>query len=63
MTCQRYGLGERLHEGTDHETFPDRDHVRTVLFAYIEVSSTRQRVHTTLDYQTPEPYERRGVCA
>jgi transposase InsO family protein len=51
------------NEGTDHETFPDRDHARTALFAYIELFYNRQRVHATLDYQTPEQYERRRGCA
>ena len=51
------------NEGTDHETFPDRDHARTALFAYIEVFYNRQRVHATLDYQSPEQYERRRACA
>jgi transposase InsO family protein len=51
------------NEGTDHETFPDRDHARTALFAYIELFYNRHRVHATLDYQTPEQYERRGPCA
>jgi transposase InsO family protein len=51
------------NEGTDHETFPDRDHARAALFAYIEVFYNRQRVHATLDYQSPEQYERRRACA
>ena len=51
------------NEGTDHETFPDRDHARTVLFAYIELFYNRQRVHATLDYQSPDQYERQGACA
>ncbi len=51
------------NEGTDHETFPDRDHARTALFAYIELFYNRQRVHATLDYQSPDAYERRGTCA
>jgi transposase InsO family protein len=51
------------NEGTDHETFPDRDHARVALFAYIELFYNRQRVHATLDYQSPDQYERRGACA
>jgi len=51
------------NEGTDHETFPDRDQARTALFAYIELFYNRQRVHATLNYQSPEQYERRGACA
>ncbi len=51
------------NEGTDHQTFHDRDHARAVLFDYIELFYNRQRVHTTLDYQNPEQYERRGSCA
>lgn len=51
------------NEGTDHETFPDRDHARTALFAYIELFYNRHRIHATLDYQTPEQYEHRRACA
>jgi transposase InsO family protein len=51
------------NEGTDHETFPDRDQARTALFAYIELFYNRQRIHATLGYQTPEQYERRRACA
>jgi transposase InsO family protein len=51
------------NEGTDHVTFPDRDHARTALFAYIELFYNRHRVHATLGYQSPEQYERRGACA
>ena len=51
------------NEGTDHETFPDRDHARAALFAYIELFYNRQRIHATLKYQTPEQYERRRACA
>jgi putative transposase len=51
------------NEGTDHVTFPDRDHARTALFSYIELFYNRQRVHATLGYQSPEQYESRGACA
>ncbi len=51
------------NEGTDHGTFPDRDHARSALFAYIDLFYNRQRVHATLDYQSPEQYERRRGCA
>jgi putative transposase len=46
-----------------HETFPGRDPARTALFAYIELFYNRQRVHATLDDQSPEQYECRGACA
>ena len=51
------------NEGTYHQTFHDRDHARAVLFDYIELFYNRQRVHATLDYQSPDAYERRGACA
>jgi transposase InsO family protein len=51
------------NEGTYHQTFPDRDCARAALFDYIELFYNRQRVHTTLDYQSPDAYERRGACA
>jgi transposase InsO family protein len=51
------------NEGTCHQTFPDRDCARAALFDYIELFYNRQRVHTTLDYQSPDAYERRGACA
>ena len=56
-------LSSLKNEGTDHETFHDRDHARTALFAYIELFYNRQRIHATLDYQTPAQYERRRACA
>jgi len=66
--CYDNAVAERVssslkNKGPDQETFPDRDHARTALFAYIELFYNRQRVHVTLAYQTPEQYERRGVCA
>ena len=51
------------NEGTDHETFPDRDQAQMALFAYIELFYNRQRIHAPLDDQTPEPYERRRARA
>ena len=39
--------------------FKTRDEARTAIFEYIEVFYNRQRLHQTLNYQTPEQFEKR----
>jgi len=42
-----------------HERYTTRQEARTSLFDYIEVFYNRQRVHSSIDYQTPVGYESR----
>lgn len=41
-----------------HETFDTREQAKAALFEFIEVFYNRQRLHQTLDYQSPAAYER-----
>lgn len=41
--------------------FNDRDQARAAIFDYIEVFYNRQRIHQTLDYRSPEDFERMKV--
>ena len=43
--------------------FRSRDEARTAIFDYIEVYYNRQRLHQTLNYQTPEQFERMSYVA
>lgn len=40
-----------------HERFATREHARAAIFEYIEVFYNRRRLHSTLDYQSPEAFE------
>ncbi len=42
-----------------HERYTTRQEARTRIFDYIEVFYNRQRVHSSIDYQTPAEYESR----
>jgi putative transposase len=44
-------------ELTHHERFVDRDAARTQVFNYIESFYNRQRLHSSLDYRSPEAFE------
>ncbi len=46
------------NELTYWRIFNDRDEARTAIFDYIEVFYNRQRLHQTLNYASPEEYER-----
>jgi putative transposase len=41
----------------DHEHYRTRDQARASVFEYIEVFYNRQRLHSTLDYCSPEEFE------
>lgn len=45
-------------ELTHHERFKDRDAARAHIFEYIESFYNRLRLHSSLDYRSPETYER-----
>ena len=45
-------------ELTHHERFKDRDAARVHIFEYIESFYNRLRLHSSLDYRSPETYER-----
>ena len=45
-----------------HRNFANREEARSAIFDYIEVFYNRQRLHQTLDYQTPIEYEMMNVA-
>lgn len=45
-----------------HKNFADRCEARSAIFDYIEVFYNRQRLHQTLNYQTPVNYEMMHVA-
>lgn len=45
------------NELTHDKTFNTREEARTAIFEYMEIFYNRQRLHQTLNYQTPEQYE------
>jgi putative transposase len=49
-------------ELTHHERFADRDEARSQVFEYIEVFYNRQRVHSALDYRSPDQFEKLAVA-
>ncbi|MEO7433636.1 MAG: IS3 family transposase, partial [Dokdonella sp.] len=44
------------------ERFETRDEARSKVFEYIEVFYNRQRMHTGLDYQSPEQFEKLAIA-
>lgn len=46
-----------------HRDFKTRDEARTAIFDYIELFYNRKRLHQTLNYQTPDGYERMQAVA
>lgn len=41
------------NELTHYQTYPSREEAKTAIFQYMEVFYNRQRLHQTLNYQTP----------
>jgi transposase InsO family protein len=41
-----------------HERFATKAQARVAVFEYIEVFYTRKRLHASLDYQSPEQFEK-----
>jgi len=46
------------HEWTNHERFANLEEARMSLFKHIETFYNTERIHQTLNYQTPEEFER-----
>ena len=46
-------------ERVNHQRYRTQQEARTDIFLYIEVFYNRQRLHSSLDYVSPEDYERR----
>jgi putative transposase len=44
-----------------HRTYATRDDAKRDLFAYVEGFYNRQRLHSTLDYRTPDQAERQAA--
>ena len=44
-----------------HRTYTTRDEAKRDLFAYVEGFYNRQRLHSALDYHTPDQAERRAA--
>lgn len=49
-------------ESLYHMDFETREQARLEIFDYIEGFYNRTRMHSTLDYQSPEEYERLGAA-
>jgi len=45
------------------QRFQTREHARQMIFEYIEAFYNRQRLHSTLDYQSPAAYEEARLAA
>ena len=43
----------------DRQTWPTRSSLRSAVFEYIEAFYNRRRIHSALDYLTPDEFERR----
>ena len=51
------------NEIVHHRDYHTRDQARTELFEYMEIFYNRQRIHQSLDYQTPMKYDLTSVGA
>ncbi|MFN7315250.1 MAG: IS3 family transposase, partial [Phycisphaerae bacterium] len=49
--------GRLKTELTHHRRFATREEAKQAIFTYIEVFYNRQRLHSTLGYQSPEQFE------
>ena len=47
------------HEWTKFQQFDDLDSARISIFKYIETFYNSERIHQTLEYQTPDEVERK----
>ena len=64
--CWDNAVAESLFSNLKNEleywvNFNTREEARAAIFDYIEVFYNRQRIHQTLNYQTPEQFERMHV--
>ena len=51
-------FGTLKTELVNHERYETRDQARASIFEYVEVFYNRQRLHSSLGYQSPEQFER-----
>jgi putative transposase len=56
-SCERF-MTTLKREESYANTYRDLEHLRANLAAFIEPSSNRDRVHSTLGYHTPDEFER-----
>jgi len=49
-------------EQVHHDDYRTRDEARSAIFDYIEIFYNRQRMHSTIDYQSPVAFEENGVA-
>ena len=56
-------FGNLKNELIYHRDFKTRSEARSAIFDYIELFYNRKRLHQTLNYQTPDEYERMQVSA
>jgi putative transposase len=66
--CYDNAVAERFfwslkHEWTKFETFTDLEQARWSVFKYIEAFYNSERIHQTLNYQTPNQFERNQAAA
>ena len=45
------------NELVHHERYATREQARQSIFEYIEVFNNRQRIHSSIGYQSPEAFE------
>jgi transposase InsO family protein len=48
-------------ECVDGQCYPTRSAARTAIFDFVEAFYNRQRLHSTLGYQSPDEYESRSI--
>lgn len=53
-------FGTLKAECTDRRSFSSRQEAKTVIFEYMEVFYTRQRLHSSLGYVSPENFEKQA---
>lgn len=61
--CVESFFSHLKNELIHHHSFRDRDEARSAIFDYIEMFYNRQRLHQTLNYRSPEQYERMACVA
>lgn len=66
--CYDNAVAESFFSNLKHEliygtNFRTRDQARSAIFNYIEIFYNRQRIHQTLNYQTPVEFERMASVA
>lgn len=55
-------FGSLKEECVGSKVYLSREQARQSLFEYLEISSNRQRRHSTLGYVSPLIYEQLGIC-